>query len=84
MINFETHSCDACGEQFLVACLSELQEKLKNHKRCCKGRIIHKGRERSKQFQQDRIALFVHDTTINRIEQHNFDTLVKRGMLVDA
>jgi len=35
MIDFQTHRCDVCGEQFNVACLSQLQEKLKTH-RCIK------------------------------------------------
>jgi hypothetical protein len=85
MIDFETHSCDACGEQFIVACDSQLTEQLKKHKRCCRGRtIVNKKRERTQQFQQRRIALYVHDTTINRIEEHNFDKLVKQGVLVNG
>ena len=84
MNEFETHSCDACGEQFIVACESELREKLQNHKDSCTAKRTHKKRERSKQFQQQRIALFVHDTTVNRIEEHNLDNLVKSGMLINA
>ena len=81
MIDVQTHSCRACGEQFVVACLTELQQKLKTH--CCKS-SINKKRERSEQFRQDRIALFVHDTVVNRIEQYRFDKLIKQGMLVNA
>ena len=85
MIKFETHNCDACGEQFVVACKSQLQEKLKTHKSCCKGRtVVNKKRERTKQLQQKGIALYVHDTAVNRIEQHNLDKLVSQGMLVNA
>ncbi len=55
------HTCHACGVQFDFACKSELQEKLKNHKHCCKGRRVHKKGERTRQFQQSRIALYMHD-----------------------
>lgn len=84
MTNFETHSCHVCGEQFIVACDTQLQEKLKSHN--CRGRPkqLNKKRERTKQLQQDRIALYVHDITVNRIEQHNFDNLVKQGVLVNG
>ena len=83
MIEFETHSCDVCGEQFMVACLLELQEKLENHKSCCKGRpVVHKKRERTKQLKQNRIALCVHDTAVSRIEEHNFDKLVRQGVII--
>ena len=84
VINFETHSCDACGEQFIVACESQLQEKLKKHKSSCHGKRSNKKRERTQQLCKDRIALFVHDTTVNRIEEHNFDELVKQGVLVNG
>jgi len=82
VIDFETHSCDACGEQFIVACETQLQEKLKKHI-CCLARKNRK-RERAQQLQEQRIALFVHDTTVNRIEQHNFDKLIKQGVLVNG
>lgn len=84
MIEFQTHKCPACGEQFNVACELQLQEMLKNHKSSCKAKRTNKKRERTQQLQQDGIALFVHDTVINRIEQHNFDNLVRQGMLVNA
>lgn len=84
MIKFETHSCDVCKEQFNVACESQLQEKLKSHN--CRGRPkkCNKKRERTQQLQHDRIALYMHDTTVNRIEEHNLDKLVNSGMLVNA
>ena len=86
MIDFETHSCDACGEQFIVACETQLQEKLKAHLEHCidKIQIPNKKRERSQQLQEQGIALFVHDTTINRIEAHNFDKLIKQGVLING
>ena len=82
VIDFETHSCDACGEQFIVACESQLQEKLKNH--ACRPVRQNRKKERFQQLQEQRIALFVHDTTVNRIEAHNFDKLVKQGVLVNG
>lgn len=80
MIDFQTHKCDVCGEQFIVACLAQLQEKLKTHKCIKKNKRV----ERTLQLQRDRVALYVRDITVNRIEQHNFDNLVKQGMLVNA
>lgn len=76
MIDFQTHKCRVCGEQFQVACESELQDKLKNHK-CPTGKRL-----RSKQHRRQQIALFVHDTAVNNIEQHNFDKLVRQGLIV--
>lgn len=76
MIEFQTHRCGVCGEQFRVACESELQTKLKYHK-CPTGKRL-----RSQQMKQQQIALFVHDTAVNSIEQHNFDKLVMQGIIV--
>ena len=84
MIDFETHNCDACGEQFIVACDTQLQEKLKAHRATCLAKRPNRKRERTKQLQQDGIALFVHDITVNRIEEHNFDKLIKQGVLVNG
>ena len=84
MIDFETHSCDACGEQFIVVCEKQLQEKLKKHKSSCHGKRSNKKRERSQQLRKDRIALFVHDIAVDRLNQHNFDKLVSQGMIVNA
>ena len=83
-ITFESHSCDACGEQFNVACDSQLQEMLKNHKRSCKAKRTNKKRERTQQLQQRRIALYVHDVTIARIQQYNFDKLVRQGVFING
>ena len=83
-IGFQTHSCPACREQFIVACESELQEKLKKHEGSCIAKRTNKKRERTQQFQQHRIALFVHDTAVDRIQQYNFDKLVNSGMLVNG
>jgi len=84
MIDFETHSCHACGEQFIVTCELQLQEKLEKHKSSCIVKRINKKRERTKQHRKDRIALFVHDVTVDRLNQHNFDKLVSQGMIVNA
>lgn len=84
MNDYQTKSCDACGEQFIVACLSELQEKLKTHKRSCIAKRNNKKRERTQQLQEQGIALFVHDTVVNRIEEHRFNQLVNKGVLVNG
>jgi transcription elongation factor Elf1 len=85
MIDFITHNCPACGEQFVVACESQLQEKLKAHlEHCIPKGCRSKKRERTEQLQQQRIDLFVHDVATDRIHQHNFDQLVNQGMIVNA
>ena len=84
MIDFETHSCDACGEQFTVACDAQLQEKLEAHLEHCVAHRRNEKRERSQQLQEQGIALYVHDVTVDRINQHNFDNLIKQGMLVNG
>lgn len=80
MNEFQTHSCDVCGEQFRVACFSELQEKFKAHK-CSK---VNKRVERTEELKQAKVDQFVHDVTIDRIQQHNFDKLVHKGIVVSA
>ena len=84
MIDFETHSCHVCKEQFSVACESQLQQMLKSHN--CRGRPVkvNKKRERTQQLHESGIALYVHDITVNRLEEHNFDKLVKQGVLVNG
>ncbi len=77
MIDFQTHNCPACREQFVAACESELQEKLKKHKSSCTVKAgstkrTNKKRERTRQLYKQRIALSVHDTVVNSIEKHNF------------
>lgn len=79
-MEFQEHKCDVCGEQFQVACFSELQEKFRNH-RC---RKVNKRVERTNQLQQKRIAFNIRGITTDRIQQHNFDKLVQQGMLVNA
>ena len=79
-MEFQTHNCDECGEQFQVACFSELQEKLKKHK-CHK---VNKKVERTAELQQAQSDRFVHDVATDRIHQHNFDQLVQQGMIVDG
>lgn len=77
-INLVRYNCDMCGEEFEAACLSELQEKKVRHK--C--HLVNKRVERTAELKQSRIDLFVHDTTVNRLEEHNFDKLVDMGMIV--
>lgn len=74
----QIYNCDKCGMKFQAACFSELQEKLRKHK--CSS--VNKRVERTKQLQQAKVDQFVNDTTVNRIEEHNFDQLVKQGMIV--
>ena len=78
-MEFQRYSCNRCGEEFVAACLSELQRKRAKHV-CVK--LPNKRVERTAELKQNRIDLFVHDTTVNRIEEHNFDQLVEQGVLV--
>ena len=77
-MNLARYNCRYCGEEFKVACLSELQEKKAKHK--CPN--VNKRVERTKQLQQAKVDQFVNDTTVNRIEERNFDQLVNTGMIV--
>ena len=79
-MEFRAYNCE-CGMKFQAACHLELQEKLRSHK-CPKP--INKRIERTKQLQQTKVDQFVNDTTVNRIEEHNFDQLVREGMIVQV
>lgn len=78
MIKFQTHSCQVCGEEFKVACASELENKMKKHK-CVR---LNKRRERTALLQQRLVNNFVSDVAVDRIHEHNFNQLVKQGMIV--
>ena len=84
MNEFQNHNCPVCGEQFIVACELQLREKLETHKSSCKVKKTNRKSERTMQLQRDRIALYVHGITVDRINQYNFDKLVNLGMLVNA
>jgi len=60
-----------------VACQSELDEKVRKHK-CLKS---NRRAARTEELRQSNIKRNVHDKVVNRIEQHNFDRLVKQGMI---
>ena len=79
-MELQKHSCDTCGKRFQVACLSELQEKLKKHKCVKTNKIV----ERTAQLQQAHVDRFIEDVTVDRINQHRFDQLVNSGMIVNA
>jgi len=74
----QTRNCNVCGMKFEVTCFSELQEKLKKHK-CVK---VNKRAKRTAEVQQAQTNQFVQDVATDRIHQHRFDKLVKRGVLV--
>ena len=76
-MQFQTHNCDRCGEEFIVACLSELEEKLRKHV-CPK---VNRHIERTEEHKRQIRAQFVFDTTVNRIEDSNRKKLVQQGML---
>lgn len=72
------YNCKYCGEEFRVACLSELKEKRKKHV-CAK---VNKRVERTMQLQQAQTGQFVRDVVADRIHQYNFDQLVSTGVIV--
>ena len=61
-----------------MACQSELDEKVRKHK-CRKS---NRRAARTEELRQSNIKRNVHDTVVNRIEQHNFDRLVRQGIFV--
>lgn len=73
----EVFTCE-CGMEFEAACQSELDGKLAGHK-CVK---INKRVARTQELRNQQERLFVYDTVVNRIEAHNFDKLIMRGMIV--
>lgn len=82
MIDFEIHKCPVCGEQFEVACESQLREKLKTHT-CPKNKFrTNKKRERTRQLKRAQVALYVQDTVVNEIEETRFQKLIQQGVIV--
>lgn len=77
-MNLARYNCEECGMEFEAACLKELQEKKAKHK--C--RKINKRVKRTLQLQQDQVDQFVNDVAVDRIHQHNFDQLIKQGIIV--
>lgn len=76
MLNLKTYTCE-CGMEIEVACLSELEDKIKKHK--C--RKVNKKVARTKELQQQQIDHFVQDTVVNGIEQNIFNKLVRQGVI---
>jgi len=77
-MELETHSCIQCGMEFEVACQSELDDKLKQHKcSLITGKVF-----RTQQLAQQEIDNFIEDVAIDRIHQHKFDKLVAQGIIV--
>ena len=74
---YKIHTCE-CGMEFEVACQAELDAKLAKHK-CVK---VNKRVARTQDLRKQQERLFVHDTVVNRIEGHNFNKLIARGMIV--
>lgn len=78
MLTVETFVCSECGEEFEASCLVEFEEKKKKHK--C--RKTNKRVARTVKLQNQMDEQFIDDTAVNNIEQHNFDKLVRRGIIV--
>lgn len=77
-IQIETFVCSKCGEEFEASCLAEFEEKKKKHK--CKS--INKRAYRTREFYRKQDEVFVNDTVVNDIEEHNFDKLIQQGVVV--
>ena len=77
-MEFQIHKCFECGAEFEVACEAQLLKKLKEHK-CVRvtGKVA-----RTKQLEQSQLEHFVDDVVADRICQHNFNQLIKQGMIV--
>ena len=77
-IQVEIFVCSACGKEFEAACLVEFEEKKKKHK--CKP--VNKQVARTAELQQQQTEQAVSDVVVNRIEEHNFDNLIRQGVIV--
>jgi len=77
MLNLKKYTCE-CGMEIEAACISELEGKIKKHK--C--RKVNKRVVRTEELQQRYINQVVHDVVVNDIEKHNFDRLVRQGIIV--
>ena len=77
-MEFQIHKCVECGAEFEVVCEAELLKKLREHK-CTRvaGKVA-----RTQQLEQSQLDRFVHDVVADRIHQHNFNRLIKQGMIV--
>lgn len=67
-----------CGMEFEAACQSELDGNLARHK-CAK---VNKRVARTQELRSQQERLFVHDTVVNRIEEHNLNKLIRQGIVV--
>jgi len=74
----ETFVCSECGTDFEASCLAEFEEKKKKHK--CKR--PNKRRIRTQEYLECQTEAFVNDLVVDRVEQHNFDKLIRQGVIV--
>ena len=74
MLKLDTYVCDDCGAEFQAACFAEFKEKEKKHK--CK--TANKRVVRTMELEKQLVAEYV----VNVIEQHEFDKLVRQGVVV--
>ncbi len=79
-MNLSRYGCEYCGEEFEAACLSELKRKKAAHK--C--RLPNKRVMRTVELQQEQADQFVRDVAVDRIQQYNFEKLLRTGMIVDG
>ena len=70
--------CELCGTELEAACLSELQSKQSRHK-CVR---VNKRVARTQALQQGLLNSFLADTAVNGIEEHNFNKIIHRGLIV--
>jgi len=78
MLSVETFVCSECGEEFEATCLAEFEEKKKKHK--CKP--VSKRVVRTAELQQQQTEQVVNDVVVNRLEEHNFDKLIRQGVII--
>lgn len=74
----ETFVCDKCGKEFEAACLAEFEEKKKKHQ--CK--IPNKRVARTRNLQRQQAEQAVDFVVVNRIQDFNFDSLIRQGVIV--
>lgn len=76
--NIETFVCSDCDAEFEASCQIEFDEKKKKHR--CKP--ISRRVVRTYELQQQQNEQYIDDLVTDRIQEHNFNQLIKQGAIV--
>ncbi len=78
MLKLDTYVCDDCGAEFQAACFAEFKKKERKHK--CK--TVNKRVARTRELEQQLVVERANDQAVNAIERHNFNNLLRQGVLI--